>query len=73
MLIKIPTAIDIKNNKVTGSKNTIDDIAGPGHNPAKPQPIPNKEDPIISLLSKSFLCGNLISKFKYDLFLFFNQ
>ena len=33
------------------------EIAGPGHNPTKPQPIPNKLAPTIKFLSKSFLDG----------------
>ena len=34
-----------------------DEMAGPGHKPANPQPAPNKTAPMISLLSKSFFWG----------------
>ena len=34
-----------------------DDIAGPGHNPADPQPMPNNEDPTINLVSIFFTSG----------------
>ena len=37
--------------KLLGFKKEIDAIAGPGHNPAKPQPTPNKPEPIKSFLS----------------------
>ena len=62
-----------KNIKVIGSNNAKDDMAGPGHNPTKPQPIPKREDPIISFLSKSFFCGKFIFKSNKDLFLSFNK
>ena len=35
----------------------MDAIAGPGHKPISPQPIPNNNDPIISLESISFNVG----------------
>ena len=37
--------------KLLGFKKEIDAIAGPGHNPAKPQPVPNNPEPIKSFLS----------------------
>lgn len=37
--------------KLLGFKKEIDAIAGPGHNPANPQPTPNNPEPIKSFLS----------------------
>ena len=54
----MPTNIANKNIKVIGSNKAIEDTAGPGHKPTKPQPMPNKEEPIISFLSKSIFCGD---------------
>ena len=62
-----------KNIKVIGSNKAKEDIAGPGHKPTKPQPIPKSKDPKISFLSKSFFCGRLMSKSNKDFFLFFNK
>ncbi len=47
--------MDAKNTIIIGSKKARADIAGPGHNPTRPQPIPNIEDPMTSLLSIAFL------------------
>ena len=62
-----------KNIKVIGSNKAKDDIAGPGHNPTKPQPIPNREEPRRSFLFISFFFGKLISKPSTVLFLFCNK
>ena len=46
----------IENKKITviGSNKANEDTAGPGHKPTKPQPIPNKEEPMINFVFKSF-------------------
>ena len=51
----------------------IEVIAGPGHKPIKPQPDPNKAEPIISFLSICLFVG--IEKFDENtgLFLFLNK
>jgi len=55
----MPPNID-KTNKMTlsFSKNKLA-MAGPGHNPFNPHPIPKNTDPIISLLSMSLVLGIL--------------
>ena len=51
--------------------NAIEVIAGPGHNPTKPHPAPNKIDPMINFLSISFLfeIEKLEEKIGFSLFL----
>ena len=53
----MPKLIEKRNIKDTGLKKTKEDIAGPGHKPTIPQPMPNNEEPMIKFLSKSFLEG----------------
>ena len=43
--------------KLLGFKKEIDAIAGPGHNPANPQPTPNIALPTTNLLSIKMLSG----------------
>ena len=72
MLINIPTIMDNRNTIVSGSKMAIEDTAGPGHKPTRPQPIPNNEDPNNNFLSKFLFCGNCISNPNDEDVLFFN-
>ena len=51
----------------------IEDIAGPGHKPIIPHPIPNKEDPKINFLSICVFVGNWNAELKKGLFLFLNK
>ena len=51
----------------------MDAIAGPGHKPISPQPIPNNNDPIISLESISFNVGQENDSANKGLFLFFTK
>ncbi len=57
LLTTIPSAIDAKNTIIIGSKKARADIAGPGHNPTSPQPIPNVEEPMTSFLSIALFNG----------------
>ena len=64
----MPITIDNKNIITIGSKTAKPDIPGlvkadidgPGHNPTRPQPTPNKAEPITNLLSTSCFTGNSI-------------
>ena len=49
------------------------DIDGPGHNPTKPQPTPNKAAPITNFLSISCFEGNLIFIPSVYTYLFFKK
>ena len=42
-------------------RNANEAMAGPGHNPTRPQPTPNKEEPIINFESTALIWG--IEKF----------
>ena len=50
--------MDIKKNIDIGFSNTSDDIAGPGHKPVVPHPMPNKHEPMINFLSIFIFVGN---------------
>ena len=47
-----------QNNRILMLSETSAAMAGPGHNPAKPQPRPNKIAPEISCLSMTVLVGS---------------
>ncbi len=59
----IPTSIDITNNNVCELPNAKDTIAGAGHKPTIPHPIPNRAAPAIKGKLISVRLGTSKSKF----------
>ena len=67
-----PKNIEITKAKDEIFKKAIEEIAGPGHKPDMPQPIPNSNDPTIRGLSIFFLVGKLIFLAKTNELFFVN-
>jgi len=77
----MPTAIENKNINIIGSNIAKPDIPGlvkadidgPGHNPTRPQPTPNKAEPITNFLSTACFEGNSIFMPSIDTSLFYKK